>query len=93
MLLFIDKATIGTVYHYLFEMLLELLMLLLQDYLLPLQEFLIFQISNQKISKKYSIKKPITAWCGFSILPENRKPKDFLMFSGGIEKQHWAVMG
>ena len=29
----------------------------------------------------------------FSIPPENiRKPKGFLMFSGGIEKQHRAVM-
>ena len=26
--------------------------------------------------------------------PENiRKPKSFLMFSGSIEKQHWAAMG
>ena len=25
--------------------------------------------------------------------PENRKPRGFLMFSGGIEKQHWPVMG
>ena len=26
--------------------------------------------------------------------PENiRKPKGFLMFTGGIEKQHWAAMG
>ena len=31
--------------------------------------------------------KPITAWCCFSIPPENiRKPKGFLMFSEGIEK-------
>ena len=30
----------------------------------------------------------------FSIPREDiRKPKGFLMFSGGIEKQHWAVMG
>ena len=30
----------------------------------------------------------------FSILPENiRKPLGFLIFSGGIEKQHRAVMG
>ena len=30
----------------------------------------------------------------FSIPPENiRKPLGFLMFSGGIEKQHRAVMG
>ena len=29
-----------------------------------------------------------------SIPPENiKKPKGFLMFSGGIEKQHRAVMG
>ena len=38
--------------------------------------------------------KPITARFCFSIPPENRKPlKGFLMFSGGVEKQHWAVMG
>ena len=38
--------------------------------------------------------KPITARCWFSILPEDiRKPKGFLMFSGGIEKQCRAVMG
>ena len=37
---------------------------------------------------------PITAQCCFSITPENvRKPLGFLMFSGGIEKQHRAVMG
>ena len=29
-----------------------------------------------------------------SIPPENiRKPKGFLMFSGGLDKQHWAVIG
>ena len=28
-----------------------------------------------------------------SIPLENRKPKGFLMFSGGIEKQHQTVMG
>ena len=39
-----------------------------------------------KTSKALFI-KPITAWCCFSIPPENiRKPKGFLMFSGGIEK-------
>ena len=38
--------------------------------------------------------KPIAAQCCFSIPPENiRKPKGFLTFSGGIEKQHRAVMG
>ena len=36
----------------------------------------------------------ITAWCCFSIPPKNiRKSYGFLMFSGGIEKQHQAVMG
>ena len=25
------------------------------------------------------------------LYPENRKHLDFLMFSGGIEKQHWTV--
>ena len=35
-----------------------------------------------------------TAWCWLSIPPENiRKPKGFLMFSEGIDKQYWAVMG
>ena len=37
---------------------------------------------------------PITARCRFSIPSENiRKPKGFLIFSEGIEKQHRAVMG
>ena len=37
---------------------------------------------------------PITAWYCISIPLENiKKPEGFLMFSGGIEKQHWAVMG
>ena len=36
--------------------------------------------------------KPIKAQGYFSIPPENiRKPKDFLMFSEDIEKQHRAV--
>ena len=35
----------------------------------------------------------LTARCCFSIPPENiRKPLGFLMFSGGIKKQHRAVM-
>ena len=35
-----------------------------------------------------------TAQCCFSITPENiQRPLGFLMFSGGIEKQQWAVMG
>ena len=38
--------------------------------------------------------EPITAQFCFSIPPETiSKPFGFLMFSGGIEKQHWAVMG
>ena len=38
--------------------------------------------------------KAITTQCCLSIPPENiRKPLCFLMFSGGIDKQHWAVMG
>ena len=38
--------------------------------------------------------QPITAQCCFSIPPENiKKPLGFLMFSGGIEKPHGAVMG
>ena len=37
---------------------------------------------------------PNAAQCCFSIPSENiRKAEDFLMFSWGIEKQHWAVMG
>ena len=32
--------------------------------------------------------------CCFAIPPENiRKPEGFLMFSGGIEKQHGAIIG
>ena len=35
----------------------------------------------------------ITAWCCFSIHPENiKKPLGIMMFSGGIEKQQRAVM-
>ena len=38
--------------------------------------------------------EPITAQCCLSIPLENiKKPKGFLMFSGGIDKQHRAVMG
>ena len=38
--------------------------------------------------------KPIPARCCFSIPPENiRKPVGFLIFSVGIEKEHWVVMG
>ena len=40
------------------------------------------------------VKQIITAWCCFSITPENiRKPLGFPMFSEGIEKQHQTVMG
>ena len=36
---------------------------------------------------------PITDRCCFFIPPENiRKPLDFLIFSGCVEKQHRAVM-
>ena len=36
----------------------------------------------------------ITTRCCFSTPPENiRKPKGFLMFSGGMGTQHWPVMG
>ena len=38
--------------------------------------------------------QPITARCCFSMPPKNiRNPLGFLVFSGGIEKQHRAVMG
>ena len=37
----------------------------------------------------YDYFNPIQPGVAFSIPPENiRKPKGFLMFSGGIEKQH-----
>ena len=37
--------------------------------------------------------RSVSSPCCFSMPPENiRKPKGFLMFSGGIEKQHQAVM-
>ena len=37
---------------------------------------------------------PLSARCCFSISAENiRKPKGFLMFSGGKEKQYRAAMG
>ena len=36
----------------------------------------------------------ITAWCCLSIPPENtKKHLGFLMFSGGIDKQHQVLMG
>ena len=42
----------------------------------------------------HNIGYPITAQCCLSKPPENiRKPKGFLKLSGGIEKQHGAVMG
>ena len=48
------------------------------------------EVPEQNIRFDY----PITAWCCFSTPPENiRKPLGFLMISGGIEKQHRAVMG
>ena len=55
--------------------------------------FLCFQRVENKAKTlplfyKKHIVLPITAWCCFSIPPENvRKPKGFLMFSGDIEKQ------
>ena len=38
---------------------------------------------------------PLQPSVAFLCIPPNniRKPKGFLMFSGSIEKQHWAVMG
>ena len=36
---------------------------------------------------------PITDQCRFSTPPEKRKPKGFLIFSGGIDKQYCVVMG
>ena len=36
--------------------------------------------------------EPITTRRCLSIPPENRKPKGFMIFSGGIDKQHRAVM-
>ena len=36
----------------------------------------------------------ITAWCFLYVPPKNiRKIEGFLMFSGGIDKQHSAVIG
>ena len=44
--------------------------------------------------KDFPLDQPITAWYCLSITQENiRKPLAFLMFSGGIDKQHRAVMG
>ena len=41
-----------------------------------------------------NLNKPIIVWCCLSIPPENiRKPKGFLMFSGGADKQHQVVNG
>ena len=48
----------------------------------------------QQYEDMIRIKIPITVRCCFSVPPENiGKPKGFLMFSGGIEKQHGDVMG
>ena len=41
---------------------------------------------NQQITEKYI--NPL-----LPVLENIRKPKGFLMFPGGIDKQHWAVMG
>ena len=51
-------------------------------------------LKGQSSEHHYAHGKPITAWCYLSIPPENiQKPLGFLMFSGGIYKQHYAVMG
>ena len=47
----------------------------------------------EKLHLNYFQFYPITARCCSSIPPENiRNPLGFLMFSGGLEKQHRAVM-
>ena len=51
-------------------------------------------ISEEVEISSIEFAQPITARCCLSIPPENiRKPKGFLVFSGGIDKQHRAVMG
>ena len=60
---------------------------------------MIFCMCNSVIAKQDLVSsnvrlQPITARSCLSIPPENiRKPKGFLLFSGGIDKQHQAVMG
>ena len=35
----------------------------------------------------------MTVWCSLSLPPENiRKPLDFLMFSGSVDKQHQTLI-
>ena len=49
---------------------------------------------RQVLYRRYFPTKPITSLCCLSIpLEKIRKPLAFLMFSGGIDKQHRAAMG
>ena len=41
----------------------------------------------------FTIKSTLQALSSEAFRPGELKPLDFLMFSGGIEKQHRAVMG
>ena len=51
-------------------------------------------VDFEQVNVGWVITWPIRARCCFSIPPENiRKPKSLLMFTGGIEKQHYVVMG
>ena len=53
-----------------------------------------FRFSSIFVILFYCQFNPLQPGVAFLYPPENiRKPKGFLMFSGGIEKQHRAVMG
>ena len=53
----------------------------------------VFPCEIVKYSLSTQVLKPLQPWCCFSVPPEGiRKPNGSLMFSGGIEKQHRAVM-
>ena len=52
------------------------------------------KVQHIAASRLVLLYQPITTRCYFSIHLENiRKPKGFLMFSEGIEKQHRTEMG
>ena len=54
--------------------------------------FHIFDGALVQKSQRLSAINPLQP--GFAFLyPWKTKPLGFLVFSGGIEKQHWAVMG
>ena len=84
---------IGPTICYAFRGRLQISLLILNEFKgISYLVFLIKSSGNLRWNRINSL-NPLQPGC-FSIPPENiRKPKGFLMFSGGIEKQHRAVMG